>query len=56
MLGKERELTAVVRVGAQVREVVPGARGAARQEQAPLAIGEAEQEAAHGPIPAAGIT
>lgn len=43
-----------MRVG--VHEEVPGVHGAARQEQAPLAIGEAEQEAVHGPIPAAGIT
>lgn len=37
-------------------EEVPGVHGAARREQAPLAIGEAEQEAAHVPLRAAGIT
>lgn len=56
VLGKERGLTAAVRVGAQVHEAVPGVHGAARQEQVPLAIGAVEQEAAHGPILAAGIT
>lgn len=57
MLGEEEgEVAAVVRVGVQVHEVVPGVYGAARQEQVPLAIGEVEQEGAHVPILAAGIT
>lgn len=53
-LGEEREVA--VRVGVQVHEAVPGVHGAALQEQVPLAIGEVEQEGAHVPILAAGIT
>ncbi len=56
VLGKKREVAAVVRVGVQLQEVVPGVHGAAQQEQVPLAIGEAEQEGALVPIQAAGIT
>lgn len=56
VLGEEKGVTAVVRVGVQVHEAVPGVHGAAQQEQVPLAIGEVEQEAAHMPILAAGIT
>ena len=56
MLGEEREVAAVVRVGLQVREAAPGGRGAAQQEQVPLAVGEVEQQGAHMPILAAGIT
>lgn len=57
VLGKEREVTTVVRVaGVQVPGAASGGRGAARRERAPLAIGEAEQEAARAPIRAAGIT
>lgn len=56
MLGEEREVAAVVRVGVQVHEAVPGVYGAAHQEQGPLAIGEVEQQGALVPILAAGIT
>lgn len=56
VLGEEGEVTAVVRVGVQVREAAPGVHGAARQVQVPLAIGEVEPEAAPVPILAAGIT
>lgn len=56
MLGKEREVAAVVRVGVQEHEVVPGVHGAAQLEQVPLATGEVEQEGAHVPVLAAGIT
>lgn len=56
MLGEEGEVAAVVRVGVQVHEVVPGVHGAAQQEQVPLAIGEVVQEGAHVPVLAAGIT
>lgn len=55
-LGKDREVAAVARVGVQGQEVVPGVHGAANRERAPLAIGEVEQEGAHVPIQAVGIT
>lgn len=56
MLGEEREVATVVRVGVQVHKAVPGVHGAAQQQQVPLAIGEVEQEGAHVPVLAAGIT
>lgn len=56
MLGEEREVAVVVRVGVQVQEVVPGVHGAAQQEQVPLAIGEVEQQGTHVAVLGAGIT
>lgn len=41
-MGEEREVAAVVRVGVQAHEAVPGVHGAALLEQVPLAIGEVE--------------
>lgn len=43
-------------VGVEAREGVPGAYEAAQQGQAPHGIGEAEEQGAHAPILAAGIT
>lgn len=54
--GGEEEVAAVAGVGLQAHEGVPGVHGAVQQEQVPLAIGEVDQEGAHVPILAAGIT